>query len=193
MKRSSTDPRFQSFNSLRKQASLVSKGHGPPTLWIACTDTTMDPVLERIAEGGAVLFLRQAKFEIPAGQAEIRNELSAINFAVERLGVNEIVVCGHSLCSCFSRSRPKADRLSPVGGLDLLRRGVIQRQAMNDRLRKHVIHQLRVLESYPSVKHASQSGRLRIYGLFYLAESGVFSCYDSPSSRFTSCDEAPES
>lgn len=188
MQRSSTNEIFRDFVHLRDQANLLSQSNRPLSLWITCTDPALDLALKRIANGCSAIFLRRAKFEVPASKADLRHELSAINFAVERRGVRDIVVCGHSHCSWFSGDQPPANRASPPGGIDLLRQGVIQRQAMNDRSKKHLICQLQILESYSSVKNAKQSGRLRTHGLFYLAESGMFSRYDHQSHQFVSGD-----
>jgi carbonic anhydrase len=193
MKRPNTSKRFQDFLDLRDQARLISKDSGPLSLWIACTDHAMDPVLERIAKKGSAVFLRQAKFEVPASKAELRDELSAINFAVERLNVQDIVVCGHSLCSWFPDGPIKGNQTSPSGNLDSLWQRVTQREAMNEGLQKHLIHQLQILETYPSVINAMQARRLRTHGLFYLAESGIFSYYDRRNDRFADCDETPNS
>lgn len=179
------------FVCLRDQASVISEGQCPLSLWIACTDSTMEPVLDRISKSTSAIFLRKSKFEVPASTVDTRNELSAINFAVERLRVSNIVICGHSLCSCLPDRQSHERRVTPSGGIQLLQHGVIQRHAKNEELRKHLIRQLLSLESYPSVKNAIQLGRLRIHGLFYLAESGAFSFYDQQRNSFSDLVEMP--
>lgn len=191
MKRLSANATFRDFVNLRDQANLVSKSC-PLSLWITCTDPVMDLPLQRITKGCSAIFLRRAKFEVPGRKADLHNELSAINFSVERLGVQDIVVYGHSHCTWFSGEPPRANLASRPNGIELLRQGLVQRQVMNDRLKKHLISQLQTLDSYDSVTHAKQSGRLRIHGLFYLAESGTFSRYDPQSRQFVS-DETVQS
>jgi carbonic anhydrase len=192
MAKSSAARIFQDFVQLRDQASRISKDQSRLSLWIACTDHDMDCVLERIAKEGSALLLRQPKFQVPSSKADFRNELSAINFAVERLGVQDIVLCGHSLCSWCTEGQPKANQTPPSGNIDSLLQRVNLRQAMNEALRKELIHQLQILKSYPSVKNAIRSGGLRTHGLFYFAESGTFSSYDQRSHRFVYCDHKPE-
>lgn len=189
MKRSSAEKSFHDFVHLRDQANLIAQSDGPLSLWIACTDHAMAPVLERIARRGSTVFLRQSRFEVPTSKADLLSELSAINFAVERLQVSDIVVCGHSFCSSFSGSRREVNCTSASDGIEMLRQGVIHRQALNDQLRKHLVRQLQILETYASVQRASRSGTLRTHGLFYLAESESFSCYDRRTHRFAHCDE----
>lgn len=189
MKNRSNLATISDFVCLRDQASVIPEGRCPLSLWIACTDSTMEPVLDRVSKSSSAIFLRKTKFEVPASKADIRNELSAINFAVDRLRVSNIVVCGHSLCSCFPDRPAHERRATPSGGIQLLQHGVIQRQAKNEEMRKHLIRQLQKLETYSSVKSAIRVGRLRIHGLFYLAESGAFSFYDQQSNSFPDLGE----
>jgi carbonic anhydrase len=174
----------RSFLELQQQALRFRKAEERPSLWIVCTDRSMDPVVDRIRRAGPVLVMRRPGSEVPADETDLQGELSAINFAVERIGVHSIVVCGHSMCSIGPCDDDTGYResVSPSGG-GLLQR-VHHREAKNDRLRAHLVRQLQVLESYPSVAHAMGLGELRLHATFYLAESGHFTWYDEQYDRF---------
>jgi carbonic anhydrase len=178
----------RSFVDLQKQADQIRKPGERPSLWIVCTDRLMDPVVERIRRAGPVIVLRRPGSEVPADEADLRGELSLVNFAVERIGVRSIVVCGHSMCSegsCDDGATFHETASPCVGGL--LQR-VHHRETKNDRLRARVIRQLRLLETYPSVTHATGLGELRLHATFYLAESGHFTWYDERYDRFVALD-----
>ncbi|MCL4204958.1 MAG: hypothetical protein KJ000_20960 [Pirellulaceae bacterium] len=178
----------RSFVDLQQQAHRIRKPGERPSLWIVCTDRLMDPVVDRICRAGPVLVLRRPESEVPADEADLLGELSAINFAVERIGVRSIVVCGHSMCSEGSCDDDTGycESVSSSGG-GLLQR-VHRREAKNDRLRARLLRQLQLLETYPSVAHAMGLGELRLHATFYLAESGHFTWYDEQYDRFIAFD-----
>lgn len=189
MKRHAVATDLEDFASLRAQASRLPEGGRPQSLWIACTDPGMERILERAARELCALVLRTPGFEVPTGRRHVEHELSGVNFAVERLGIEEVVICGHSHCSwCASELRGERPS-SKAGSIDELRDRMLQRQALNERLRSRVIEQMERLEDYPSVRSKIAAGRLRTHGLFYLVESGAISLYDRQSGRFRSCDE----
>lgn len=148
----------QSFESLQQQASQLRDDDVPRSLWITCTDLVMDRALERVREAVPAIVLRRFGNEVPADETEFCNELSAVNYAIEQLGVQEIVVCGHSLCSGIPAAGHDVLSSCRWHDMDGLRQGVRQREAMNDRSREHVVRQLRVLEEYPSVTRAMRWG-----------------------------------
>jgi carbonic anhydrase len=183
--RESTDPIFR---SIRQQAHVLRENHQHKSLWIACTESTMDRPLDRIRATYPAIFLRQLGNQVADSEDERSRELSAINYAVERLQVRDIVVCGHSLCSAIkSDTFPLSSNSCPADGKAVFRR-VSNREAMNKRARDHVIQQMDVLKSYPSVRRAMDSGELRLHGLFYLVESGLFSQCDEQSQQFLPID-----
>jgi carbonic anhydrase len=176
------------FLSLRHQARALGEDCQDKSLWIACTDRALDRPLNRIRTMCPTLTMRTAGSQVPGDDATRFRELSAINYAVERLQVRDIVVCGHSFCF-MARDDELANQSDSflAGERDLVRR-VSVREAVNHRTRDHVIEQLRVLHRYPSVCRAVERGELRLHGLFYLVESGLFSRYDQESRQFLPLD-----
>jgi carbonic anhydrase len=161
-------------------------GHStrPQCLLIACTDVVMDRALERIQRIQKVIVMRRAGNVVPIDADDLRDERSPVNYAVEHLGVREIVVCGHSMCSGISAGQYQTPHREPSTGMEQLLEQVRHRTARNDEARKHLIRQLDALTMYPSVKHAIGLGELQIHGLFYLAESGIFTRYEEPVDQF---------
>ena len=63
------------------------------------------------------------------------------------------------------------------------------REALNQRSREHVIRQLGAFESNRWAADLIAGGDLNVYGVFYLAESGTFTCYDRLSGNFHAIGE----
>ncbi len=188
MENSITELAIPDFVHLQEQANQPHKDKERLSLWIACTDPQMDTVLSRIDRELSGLILRRRHFEVPSSNLDMETELSSINFAVERLMVRDIIVCGHSLCSFVPSSRPIERSEARLDGLDAICKGVVSRHARNEQARAHLIEQLNRLKEYPSVNNALASGALRLHGLFYLVESGTWTRYDWSSRQFIACD-----
>jgi carbonic anhydrase len=107
----------------------------------------------------------------------------SIDDAVERLGIREIILCGHASPAATDNGSetPRPQWASGVQGM--LQR-VRAREARNQQAREHLVRQLCELASRPVVARAIERGELIVHGLFYLAESGVFTRYDPLSGQF---------
>ena len=148
----------------------------------------MDRPLDRIRATYPAIVLRQLGNQVADTEDERSRELSVINYAVERLRVRDIVVCGHSLCVATKSDTSSLSSHSCSAGAKAVLHRVSMREAMNERARDRVIQQIHVLKSYPSVLRAMDSGELRLHGLFYLAESGIFSRCDEQTQQFFPID-----
>jgi carbonic anhydrase len=129
---------------------------------------------------------------------------SAIEYALEVLGITNIVVCGHSNCggcnalwdeSVLKRaphtrhwlelaSRVKERVLAQMG--ERARAG----EAPDEREREwlteqyNVLEQMRHLLTYPGVKERFKKGELKVLGWYYIIESGEVYNYNSETRQF---------
>lgn len=145
----------------------------PRQLWIACTHREMDSALARVCQQLPAMVLRQERGTLPAEEAAER----LIQWALDELGVVEVVLCGHSCCSDPREQDPAVERG------DWIQR-VRDRERMKDHARNHLIQQLASLKSLPAVSAAMRRDALSVHGLFYLTESGVFTVYDEHAGQF---------
>jgi carbonic anhydrase len=67
-----------------------------------------------------------------------------------------------------------------------------QREMLNQRARQHLVEQMRLLQTYPSVARAIERGELQLHALFYQVESGLFSFYEPASGEFSCVNAQPE-
>lgn len=80
---------------------LVSNGQNPKTLVIACSDSRVDPSIVLQTEPGDIFVIRNVANIVPPYEDEKKGYHStsaAIEYAVVHLGVENIVVLGHSDC-----------------------------------------------------------------------------------------------
>src|SRR5207248_9653519 len=67
-------------------------------LFITCSDSRVQPNLLTQTEPGDLFVLRNAGNLIPPHGAARGGEAATIEYAVSALGIEDIIVCGHSRC-----------------------------------------------------------------------------------------------
>jgi carbonic anhydrase len=166
-------PRYQElFNRL-------AEGQKPHTLFIACSDSRIDPNLITTSDPGELFFVRNVGNIIPrCGADALPAEGAAIEFAVGILEVREIIVCGHSGCGAIKEvlagnifSDQKAAEfphvakwLADVRSLkDELPANVSIQQAAE----LNVLNQIEKLKTYPVVQEKLRQGKIRIHPWYF--------------------------
>lgn len=81
--------------------STRTSGREPRTLFITCTDSDIAPSAVTGARPGDLLIVRNIGNLVPAGRLDPSVE-AAIAYAVRKLGVTSVVVCGHSGCDAMT-------------------------------------------------------------------------------------------
>lgn len=72
----------------------------PHTLFTACSDSRVSPDMLLDSDPGEVFTIRNIANTIPAYEVS-QNDIttvSSIEYAIEVLGVEEVIICGHSNC-----------------------------------------------------------------------------------------------
>ncbi|HHO42086.1 MAG TPA: carbonic anhydrase, partial [Epsilonproteobacteria bacterium] len=123
-----------------------------------------------------------------------------IEYAVSILGVNDIIVCGHSHCGAINAlfTPPKvSNNLEIIHTLKWLELGMAAKndvenvffgasddikQSATEKL--SIIYQLENLLTYPAIKDKVSKKELFLHGWYYEIESGTISYYDDKSDRF---------
>src|SRR5687767_12382856 len=83
---------------------LSREGQNPHTLFITCADSRMLAELITQSRPGDLFVIKNVGNIVPpSGPSNSPNSTAAgIEFAVEALGVSDIVVCGHSQCGAIA-------------------------------------------------------------------------------------------
>jgi carbonic anhydrase len=161
----------------------LAEGQYPEALFIACSDSRVIPALITGARPGEIFELRNAGNIVPPyGRPGACGEAATIEYALEVLGVQDIVVCGHSHCGAMGALK-SGDDLSALPGVDAWLRiarpelaSVLQTAPDDPSLPEvaqgNVVNQLAALRSYPVVRQRLDSGRLRLHGWYYEVDTG---------------------
>lgn len=187
-------PRFR-----REYQRMVDEGQRPSTLFIGCSDSRLVPYLLTGAGPGELFLVRNVGNLIPPWDAShgYHGTTAAIEFAVLKLGVRDIVVCGHSHCGAVKAmyEDPIPDAPHMNRWLELGRDAVLPVVPTEEALRRTeqrlVVLQLERLLGYPMVASRVQEGRLFLHGWYYQIEEGRVLVLDAQTGTFEAAD--PES
>ncbi|MEW2395852.1 carbonic anhydrase [Streptomyces sp. NPDC046862] len=161
----------------------LAEGQYPEALFITCSDSRVIPALITGARPGEIFELRNAGNIVPPyGQPGASGEAATIEYALEVLGVQDIVVCGHSHCGAMGALK-SGDDLSALPGvdawLDLARPrlaslidGSLADPSLSDVVQLNIVNQLAALRSYPAAKQRIDAGRLHLHGWYYEVDTG---------------------
>jgi carbonic anhydrase len=172
----------------------LSEGQHPHTLLITCSDSRIDPNLVTQTQPGELFIVRNAGNIVPPYGASGGGEEAAIEFAVEGLGVSNVVICGHSHCGAMAAlaNRANLDSLPSVAKwlgnaratqrrLDGASGGEVSLLSF---VEENVLVQADNLRTHPSVSAALRHEKVRIFGWVYHFESGAVTVYDPRQNRF---------
>jgi carbonic anhydrase len=172
----------------------------PHTLFITCSDSRIDPnMITRTLPGELFIVRNIANLVPPYREAqEYLATTAAIEYAVLALGVENIIVCGHSNCGgCKAALLPEKTKgflphtakwlelASGVRERVLKEIGEDEPEAREWMMEQvNVTQQLKHLLSYPYIKERVKEGTLQISGWHYIIETGEVFIYDRIEGAF---------
>lgn len=164
----------------REYRDLVSHGQNPRTLFIGCSDSRVSPQLLTGAAPGELFVLRNVGNLIPPPDKSggPHGVSAAIEYAVDILEVEEIIVCGHSHCGAIralyhlpeGASTNLREWLELAGSVRLS--GPCTEAALRETEHRSVKLQLQRLLEFPNVRRRVEAGRLDLQGWHYVIEDG---------------------
>jgi carbonic anhydrase len=190
---------FQShiFRSDRDFFERLADGQSPDALFITCSDSRVNPNLITQTRPGELFILRNAGNIVPPHGAGISGTAATIEYAVARLGVNDIIVCGHSHCGAM-QGLLDPDALGDLPAMrgwlghaeDTLR--VIRENygefhddaLLNATVQENVLVQLDNVRTHPAVATRLARGDLHLHGWVYMIESGEVFAFDPAAGQF---------
>lgn len=180
-------------SSHQKLLEQLSQGQTPRVLFITCSDSRVDPNLITDTEIGELFVIRNAGNIIPPYGAANGGEGGTIEYAIQALGIEQVVVCGHSNCGAM-KGLLKLNELQKDMPLvydwlkhaESTRRLVIEnyphykgKDLMEILVAENVLIQIENLKTYPIVRARLHQGRLKIYAWIYNIETGNVLAYDA--------------
>ncbi|MGP3948600.1 carbonic anhydrase [Streptomyces sp. 7N604] len=171
----------RTFGQRPEEFAKLAEDQSPQVLFITCSDSRVVPALITGARPGELFELRTAGNIVPPyASAHPTSEAATIEYAVEVLGVKDIVVCGHSHCGAVG-ALVRGDDLDAVPAVrDWLAHAADKPgpadpgdPAVAAAVQHHVLAQLHRLRSYPCVEKGLAEGRLRVRGWYYEVHTGT--------------------
>jgi carbonic anhydrase len=174
-----------------EEFAQLAHGQSPQVLFITCSDSRVVPALITGARPGELFELRTAGNIVPPYTSQQpTSEAATVEYAVEVLGVTDVVVCGHSHCGAVG-ALVRGDDLTAVPAVrDWLAhstprpRGAVEDPAVAEAVMNHVLTQLLRLRAYPCVDKRLAEGQLRLHGWFYEVHTGTVLTHDAASDTF---------
>lgn len=183
--------------------NLVEKGQSPTALVIACADSRVDPAIVLQADPGDIFSIRNVANVVPPYEDQddvtYHGTSAAIEFAVDKLGVKNVVVFGHAHCAGV-KAMINGQEGNPIDGhflpcwTSIINKGYELAKKKNpsaegaelDRCceRQSVIVSLENLMTFPFVRSRVERGELEIHGWYLDIAKGEMSRYDKDSDKF---------
>ncbi|MEV3858235.1 carbonic anhydrase [Streptomyces sp. NPDC050095] len=182
----------RSFGRRPEELAPLARGQWPEVLFITCSDSRVVPALITGARPGQLFELRTAGNIVPAHPSGLPSgEAATIEYAVDVLGVRDIVVCGHSHCGAVG-ALVRGDDLDAVPAVrdwlahaaDLPEHHDAADPTVAAPVQQHVLTQLLRLRSYPCVQSRLADGRVRLHGWYYEVHTGVVRTHRTDTDTF---------
>lgn len=179
---------------------LAKEGQNPHTLFITCSDSRVLAELITQSKPGDLFVVKNVGNIVPPSDTtgSTNSTAAAIEFAVETLGVQDVVVCGHSQCGAM-KALVTAPDLSSMPHLEEwlkvaapVRDAVLQRyhhltdleEQANAAGEENVLFALESLRTYPTVQRRLADGSLRLHAWFFKIAKAELFAYDPTASQF---------
>jgi carbonic anhydrase len=196
------------FGTYKELYERLSHAQAPDALFITCSDSRVSPTHITHSEPGKLFLLQAAGNIVPPFGPHPGGEAATIEYALEVLGVHDIIVCGHSDCGALKALMKPPEALkhlpavSALLGLGETTRRVMQQcypdlqgaELLDTATKEHVLVQIENLQTHPSVRARLRDGRLRLHGWMYYIGTGEVLAFDAKTGQFeplTSPEERP--
>jgi carbonic anhydrase len=192
------DEKFKKYEN--KFLDLVKNGQNPKVLFIACSDSRVDPALITNSSPGTLFILRNIGNFVPpfSPDDDYHATAAGIEYATSVLEVTDIIVCGHSHCGAIESLYQDVDDIKLVHvkrWLELGKNakkqaerscnsGVSHRKKLEVTEKFSILFQMKNLLTYPEVKQRVEEGLLALRGWYYNIENGELEYFNDGKSQF---------
>jgi len=198
---------FRAYSDLFRR--LSREGQSPHTLFITCADSRVLAELITGSKPGDLFVVKNVGNIVPPASVSGPNSTAAaVEFAIDVLGVSDVVVCGHTQCGAM------AALVSGVPGADErphLAHWLEQSNAVRDVVARsypdvtdpidletlmaeeNVLFGLENLKTYEVVKKALNEKRVRLHGWMFKIRTATLFAYDSERGQFEPLTEPASS
>jgi len=177
----------------------IAEHQEPHTLYIGCSDSRVVPNLITKTMPGELFVIRNIGNMVPPYRATnegFKCTASIIEYAVNKLEVDNIVICGHSNCGgCKALYYPE-EKLEKMPNVkewlqlaDEVKQRVLaknlskeEREFQTEQL--NILKQIENITTYPCVEKGLKEGKLNVIGWYYVIETGDIFQYNEENREF---------
>lgn len=180
----------------------LSKGQNPKVLVIACSDSRVDPAQIFDTNPGEIFVIRVVGALVPPYERELGHHgvSAALEYAVTKLEVSDILVMGHGACGGIKASlegtgsEDEDDDFfikSWISLLDDARDKVVAEHGHEEDVAGRLEHEsvrtsIANLRSFPFVRDREAAGKLDLHGAWFAIENGSLHLLEPKSNEFIS-------
>ena len=184
------------FEERKELFKLLSTGQSPEALFITCADSRIDPGMITQTEPGDLFICRNAGNIVPPHSMTTGGITASIEYAVEVLGVKDIIVCGHTDCGAMKGAMyPESVKTLPhvsnwlghsAAALARVkaRHSVLCSDHTLEMIQENALLQVKHLETHPSVAAKLATGEITLHAWVYDIETGDVTCEDPGKGTF---------
>ena len=187
---------FQADNALYDQ---LGRGQCPKVLVVGCCDSRVDPAILTDCRPGDMFVVRNVANLVPPYEPDSRYHgvSSAIEYAVQVLNVEHVIVLGHSHCGGIDALMQSGERTFG----EFIDRWIAIAQPALAAVKRDLKHKpsqlqhraceqasillsLENLLSFPWVAQRVETGRVRVHGWYFDLNAGELLCYHADTGGF---------
>jgi len=179
---------------------LAKEGQNPHTLFITCSDSRVLAELITQSKPGDLFDVKNVGNIVPPATStgSTNSTAAAIEFAIETLGVQDVVVCGHSQCGAMKALVSPSDLKAMPHLEGWLSIASPVQEALNERYQhltdpderanaageENVLFALENLRTYPGVHRRLTEGSLRLHAWFFKIATAELFAYEPSAGQF---------
>ncbi len=194
--------RAKSWHPQRDRWMQLKEGQSPKVMVIACSDSRVDPSQIFDVDPGEIFVVRNVAAMVPPFETTPGHHgvSAALEFAVQVLQVEEVLVLGHGMCGgCQAALTQSMHGAEPGRGgfiadwielLDDARNEVAHDHGTEGREAERAMEQAAVkvslqnLRTFPCVQAKEAKGTLSLRGAFFAISDGILHWLDESSGKF---------
>lgn len=181
---------------------LVQSGQKPKVLIIACSDSRVDPAIVMNCQPGDLFVVRNVANLVPPYENDTTTHhgvSAALEFGIRVLGIQQIIVFGHTQCGGINALITGADER--VGPNSFVARWMDLAQPAHELVLKHhadatldekitfceqyaIRHSLRNLCTFPWIAEGVKAGKIFLHGWYFTLSTGTIQAFNYKQKNF---------
>jgi len=189
------------FESHKELFQNLGREQKPHTLFIGCSDSRIVPNLITNTLPGELFVVRNIGNIVPPfneNTDSFAGTMSAIEYAILQLNVENIVICGHSNCGACNTIYQDENNLKDMPHvqkwLSIIKpvKERVEKQIPNANIyakewlteQMNIVQQMANLLSYPFIREKYVDQKIKIHGWYYIIETGEVYSYNKDTAKF---------